>query len=533
MKHYENNVPLLIAQVEPPQHEGSGDYFYRTHAPGIAMAQEDGVHVINITNQHRHKTEIMMRADVLILKNICDPDILPLIRGRKEKRKLTVYEIADDLNALQKWNPLYFFWKNMENLKLGFRLANTCNALQVSTPELKKLYGHLNENCTIFPNQILNIPPEKPLKKNNKLVIGWGGSHGHMEDMAEIARPLINWIITRPNVSLHLMCSEPIWKLFDSLPQHKKKWTLPGTLDDYYDFLKNVDIGIAPLKDYAFNRSRSDVKFLEYAISGIVPVMAHLEPYIKSVNVDKTGFLFKNTYELIASLNLLSEHPSLAQNIVKEARQYVIRERLQVQHGQDRLDYYRRHLKLPHRHDDGNERDITWFKELSKLEGAVINERHLQLKATRFEDLLHDGLLAMQTHRNTQLASMLFEEAATLEPENYLTFMFAASITPDPIACLCKALKQEPHSIRTWILLGEEFERVEKIKEALECYESAINVYSDYEIPYLKTGALLKKIGRQSQANQFFKKADIIAESLKDLNNQKPEIDLHVNFQNN
>ena len=128
---------------------------------------------------------------------------------------------------LQTWNPVYFFFKNKQNLDLGFRLANSCNALQVTSPELKKLYGHLNKNCKVFPNQILNVPPEKPLKKGNELVIGWGGSHGHMEDMAEIARPLINWIITRPNVSLHLMCSEPIWKLFDSLPQNKKNGPYP------------------------------------------------------------------------------------------------------------------------------------------------------------------------------------------------------------------------------------------------------------------------------------------------------------------
>ena len=82
MELSKDKIPLLIAQVEPPQNEGSGDYFYRTHSPGIAMAQDDSVRVINITNQHRYKTEIMTRADVLILKNICDPDILPLIRGR-------------------------------------------------------------------------------------------------------------------------------------------------------------------------------------------------------------------------------------------------------------------------------------------------------------------------------------------------------------------------------------------------------------------------------------------------------------------
>ncbi len=525
MKKNINDIPLLIVQVEPPQNEGSGDYFYRTHAPGIAMAQDDTVRVINITNQHRHKTEIMMRADVLILKNICDPDILPLIRGRKEQRKLTVYEIADDLNALQTWNPVYFFFKNKQNLDLGFRLANSCNALQVTSSELKKQYGHINKNCKVFPNQILNVPPERPLNDGNELVIGWGGSHGHMEDMAEIARPLINWLITKPHISLHLMCSEPIWKLFDSLPQNKKKWTLPGSLEDYYNFLNKIDIGIAPLKDSAFNRSRSDVKFLEYAISGIVPVMAHIEPYVESVNVGKTGFLFRNPGELIVNLNLLSQDHSLAQNVANEARQYVMYERLQLQHGQDRLDFYRQHLKLPHRSNDEIVRNNKWFEKLSRLEGASINERHLQLKATRFEDLLHDGLLAMQIHRDMKLAIKIFEEAAAMEPENYLTFMFAASVTPDPIACLCRALKQEPHSIRTWILLGEEFERADKVKNALECYESAINVYSDYELPHLKIGELLKKLGRVPQANQFFKKADMIAESLNGLNG--PEPDLH------
>ncbi len=111
--------------------------------------------------------------------------------------------------------------------------------------------------------------------------------------------------------------------------------------------------------------------------------------------------------------------------------------------------------------------------------------------------------------------------------------MFAASISSDPITCLSKALKQEPHSIKTWILLGEVFEGIGEINKALECFKSAINVCPEYKIPYLKIGALLRKSGRHSQADQFFKKANVIAESFTDLKNQKPKIDLHVNFQNN
>ncbi len=52
MKHPGNTTSLLIAQVEPPQKMDGGDYFYRTHAPGIAMAQEEGVYVVNLTSQH-------------------------------------------------------------------------------------------------------------------------------------------------------------------------------------------------------------------------------------------------------------------------------------------------------------------------------------------------------------------------------------------------------------------------------------------------------------------------------------------------
>ena len=70
-----------------------------------------------------------------------------------------------------------------------------------------------------------------------------------------------------------------------------------------------------------------------------------------------------------------------------------------------------------------------------------------------------------------------------------------------------------------------------KVKDALECYESAINVYSDYELPHLKIGELLKKLGREPQANQFFKKANIISENLKSLNNARNQI--FINFQNN
>ena len=503
----ENGMSMLIAQVEPPQNTGAGDYFYRTHAPGISMAQAEGVYVVNLTNLHRKKVEIMTRADVLVLKNICDPDIFPLIRDRKAKGKVTVYEIADDVSALPPWNPVYSFYQDKENLGLVYRSASVCDALQTTVPELKGLYGHLNKYCEVFPNQILHVPPERVLKESNEVVIGWGGSHGHLEDLAEIATPLIKWMVTQPNAILHLMCSDPIWKLFDSLPPHKKRRTLPGSIDEYYNFLAKIDIGIAPLKDTAFNRSRSDVKFLEYAVSGVVPVLANLEPYLNCVRVGETGLLFRDTRELIDTLNLLVGARSLRLKISKSARLDVIQERLQHQHSEDRLIFYRKRISRLSSRERDYRSNLQGFDEWSGVNGAQREGRHLRLIDTHFESLLYDGLVSMQVKGDKKHAWQLFLQAAAIEQDSYLPFLFGSPAAPDPINCLQKSLRLNPDSIKAWILLGEAFTRNGRVIDAIKSFESAVKICSEYEIPYLRTAVLLKKIGEERQAERLFDRA--------------------------
>ncbi|MFH1624855.1 MAG: hypothetical protein ABID54_06835 [Pseudomonadota bacterium] len=504
------DTPLLIVQVEPPHRADGGDYYYRTHAPGIAMARDEWIYVVNLTNAHPRKDEIMWEADILILNNICDPDILPLITARRTAGRLTVYEIGDDFNAIEPWNPVYFFFRNEENRDLVCHLAGRCHALQVPGSELERLYHHLNDACAVFPNQMLHVPPERSFKGEAGIVVGWGGSHGHLKDVADIAEPLANWVMSQPNAVLHLMCSEPIWSLFSRLPAAKKRRMLPGSVEDYYQFLSTIDIGLAPLKDTAYNRSRSDVKFLEYAISGVIPVVADQEPYRTTVTKNETGFVFKAPHELIDILNLLVKDHSLGARITRKARQYVLRERLQLQHGRDRVDFYREHLK---RNSGENARDgqgCERFKEWQELEGAIKNGRHLRLTATRFENLLHDGLVMLEIEGKTKDARKLFEAAEALEPGNYLPHLFGSSTTPDTIDSLSKALKLNPNSIKAWVLLGEEFARRGRVQEALHSFESAVKVDPEYEVPYLRVAALLRELGDGAKSEDLLGKVKIM-----------------------
>ena len=172
---YGSDFPLLIAQVDYAQDEATGDFYYRTFAPGAGMAHCDGVHVVNLVSLHRLRHQVMLDADVLVLNNVCDADLLPVIRDRRGRGKLTVYEVSDDVEALPPDSPAWAFYQQSNNLLLIKRLAHYCDALQFGTPELKRKYGYLNPKVLCFPESDIGSTPGKDTKigRNRDSGVGW------------------------------------------------------------------------------------------------------------------------------------------------------------------------------------------------------------------------------------------------------------------------------------------------------------------------------------------------------------------------
>ena len=170
-----SDSPLLIVQVDSPQDETTGDFYYRTFAPGVGMAHCEGVYVVDLTYFHRLRHELMLDADVLVLNNICDADLLPVIRYRKARGKLTVYELCDDLEALPPTSPMRAFYRQSNNMLLIKRLAHYCDALQFSSPELEMKYGYLNSQVLRFPKSGIDNVSGKAAKigANSDSRLGW------------------------------------------------------------------------------------------------------------------------------------------------------------------------------------------------------------------------------------------------------------------------------------------------------------------------------------------------------------------------
>jgi hypothetical protein len=498
-----SNDDILIVQIEPPQAEEGGDYYYRTYAPSFSLSRELGTHVINLSNISRKKEELAILADILILKNICDPDILPMLAERKKLGRISLYEIADDLGAIPAWNPVHFFYQNRENISLFKKIAASCDGIQFSVNELQRKYGHLNSRTVVFPNQLSIIPSERDNRQKD-LVIGWGGSHGHLEDMKIIAPALTGWLTEHPDVKLYLMCSRDIWELFGQVRNVQKKLYPTGSLEMYYAFLRDIDIGLAPLNDTAFNRSRSDVKFLEYAVSEVVPVLQNLIPYRENVSDGINGILFESPAQLISTLDLLHADRQLGIIIARQARSYVLDNRLQKDHNAQRLDFYR---SFPKRSVPPERRINEIFNELEKETGTARSGRHLHLSPAAFETSLYNGLILSQIDHDKSRARSMFDHAKTLQPQNYLPYLFGASVMPDAIGSLQEAIRLNPLSIKSLLLLGEEYAAKNDLRNALKYMESAATLFPAYEIPYLRAAKVMNSMNQPDAAEHLIRKA--------------------------
>ncbi len=498
---------ILVVIAYSPLTYGQGDNHYRVDAPARAMAVESGVYVVSASHYNPRCMDLFRKADILILAhNYSNADFLPILNHRKRAGKITVYEIADDIMDIPEASPISGE-VNISPIVNMMTLARHCDILQFNTEELRKKYKHLNRTSFLFPNHILEVPEEKKLNPDEHIVVGWGGSSSHLQDLSAIVDILIPWLSSKDNIKLHFMGDNKIWSLFSHLPEHKKQRFSCGSIYDYYDFLKTIDIGIAPLGKTEFNRCRSDIKFLEYAMHGVVPVVQAYDPYLPVVSHGETGFLFASPDELLQILDLLASDFSIRAGVAKAARQYVLEKRFLPRHIGGVLAFYREHL--------GRTREIgalaEWFDGCSRMEGAVRDGRCIGLAPSRHDLIVPLAFSCGNNGKKNDLASLL-SWVDSVQPENYLSPLlkgtFLAETDEAKIACLEEALAKNPESILAFIKLGMVYFEAGAFGKALDCLMSARKLFPGFVIPYLYGARVLETMGDHVKAKKFLDKAN-------------------------
>jgi glycosyltransferase involved in cell wall biosynthesis len=138
-------------------------------------------------------------------------------------------------------------------------------------------------------NKLWNRPPSP----RNNINIGWLTTTGLKEDLA-IVRRVVNRVIREfPQTQLVIAGDPESYQLFEGLPEGRKLYLPPVSVEDYPYLLSQVDILLVPLRNIPFNQTVSDRILMEAGIKRI-PWLASPVPAFQDW---KAGGLLANTLD--------------------------------------------------------------------------------------------------------------------------------------------------------------------------------------------------------------------------------------------
>ncbi len=425
----------------------TGDSYYRMRWPAEELsAQEPSWRIINLDALSPDRFEWAARADLLVLYQCADPDLFPVLEQRRRAGLKTIVEYNDNFYQSPNWGPVAEAWRSPLLWQTYEHFMQLADTVIVTGPGLAELFSSMLDpkKIVILENHLHHSPRASPKVRSSQsdpFHLGWAGSLGHMVDLLAIVPQLRALTASNPNLHLHIMGNESIPQ-FMGLPPHQLSFTSWGSMQKYYEFWNPVQLGIVPLLDTAYNHCRSDIKAVEIAACGALPLLPDALPYKNFLSATKLR-PYKEIREITERINEYFNNPELLEEQRLRVYEYVSRER----HGperRERLELYRKHLPSA-------AGDETWpvASGFHSIHGSG-------QKVAPSVALLDQARLLLKEKRVRE-AHQLLENAATQNPFHLdinLSLLRVKSLTRD--VTLTSQLEfskaRFPRDLRVWLL---------------------------------------------------------------------------------
>jgi len=302
-----------MAQVVFFKSDSTGCGYYRSDLPAKVLKDHgisSEVRFIKPTFRAYPETKV-----IFVQRHYIFIDVPALLRKFKRRGLKIVYDLDDDFFNL---TPEINLYRIRENLLKEIRtLASFADIMTVSTPQLKELSKQIfDQEIVVIPNMLdLSIWKPNKTKDDGRIRIGWAGSPTHHRDLMSIY-PVLKRILNEcNNVDLVFFgyCPKDFLKFGERVSFIKG-----GSYDYYVNTLPDlgIDIGVIPVIDSAFNKSKSLIKFAEYCALGLPCVISNLPPY-HEIAGDSRDFLVSTEQDWYKKLILLIRDLDLRKTVSK------------------------------------------------------------------------------------------------------------------------------------------------------------------------------------------------------------------------
>lgn len=287
--------------------------------------------------------DLIGKYDVIVIKHFDNPNAARFLLAACDITKTKIItDLDDDVFSVREDQPASKLGYNPGEVKratVGTMLSFS-DGLFVTNDYLgKRVQEYVKKACGkelpyfVLPNtnNIEDWSKFKPRSTKTNITIGWHGSLTHDSDIRMVL-PAIKAIMEKyPKVNLDLMggikkeFALDVFKNWDAKLLGRIKLTAGTQAWEGFPYKllrKNWDIGIAPLIDDEFNRCKSNIKWMEYAMKKIPCIASDVLPY-QNIKHGVDGYLVKTEEEWYDTLELLVKDNELRKEIGQNAHEEV------------------------------------------------------------------------------------------------------------------------------------------------------------------------------------------------------------------
>lgn len=218
---------------------------------------------------------------------------------------------------------------------LDWERFEACHAVQASTPQLADAFTKYNPEVGLFENHLFQTPV--PVVRNPDNLRIFFGALNRKTAWEPLIKTYNKVLSANPNAQAVVLHDEEFFKALET----KNKVFKPSVgYDEYLRILHSCHICLQPLDDTKFNRYKSDIKFVEAGAGGLA-VVASPVVYDDYIEHGHTGLIARGPKEWEKSLNKLINDAPYRQAIGGNAKNYILKNRMLMQHAHKRLDWYR------------------------------------------------------------------------------------------------------------------------------------------------------------------------------------------------
>jgi hypothetical protein len=326
--------------VYPAGLDGCG--FYRLIWPAMALAaQGHDVKVVMPADRADEQYQLTARlvgdeivdvifpedADVIVMQRVTHKNLSRALAHIRRKGTAVVVDMDDDLSKIDPRNPAYHWLHpktgmdhNWDNAALACRDATW---VTTSTPALQKVYGRpagYEANSSVLYNMVegraLDLVGAEDTGR-----FGWTGNPRSHPGDPQVMGSTVQRLVGEGH-GFHMV--GPTIGVAKEFRIPEESITTSGVLDTtvWLEALSALHVGLAPLADTSFNKSKSWLKPLELSARGVPCVMSPRAEYLR-INALGAGVLAPNPKSFYREVKRLLTDDAWHTEVVERSREAV------------------------------------------------------------------------------------------------------------------------------------------------------------------------------------------------------------------